>query len=216
MSTKRITHAVLSDRDGMAVIGRTKHDLMGIRYENEPGGNTPPAEPPAAPPAAPPAPPSPVPTPPAPAAPPAPPVPPVQHRGDPDEHVRELREEAKERRIKLEQEQAAHQTTQAERDAATAERDRLARENRLLLVAPALGANAAALLDSTSFTTTFATVDLADQAAVDKAIKDALEKNSAFRSGPALPPSSGGGHQGGQPPATPITLAGAVKTAMGG
>ncbi|MGN8049556.1 hypothetical protein ACTJKO_07665 [Curtobacterium sp. 22159] len=30
---------VVADRDGMAVIGRTRHDLMGIRYEEGEGGN---------------------------------------------------------------------------------------------------------------------------------------------------------------------------------
>ncbi len=30
---------VLRDRDGLAVIGRTRHDLMGIRYEGGEGGN---------------------------------------------------------------------------------------------------------------------------------------------------------------------------------
>lgn len=39
----------LRDRDGLAVIGRTLHDLRGIRYNQEPGGNAPAAtEPPPA------------------------------------------------------------------------------------------------------------------------------------------------------------------------
>jgi len=33
----------LRDVDGLAVIGRTRHDLMGIRYDEGEGGNTPPA-----------------------------------------------------------------------------------------------------------------------------------------------------------------------------
>jgi hypothetical protein len=65
----------------------------------------------------------------------------------------------------------------------------------VLLAAPRLGAKADLLLDSSSFTTALAAVDLADQAAVDKAITDALERNSAFKAGPQLPGASGGGHQ---------------------
>lgn len=36
---------VIADRDGMAVIGRTRHDLMGLRYEDGPGGGAPAADP---------------------------------------------------------------------------------------------------------------------------------------------------------------------------
>ncbi|MDQ0894433.1 hypothetical protein [Agromyces ramosus] len=205
----------LRDRDGMAVIGRTANDLRGIRYNTDPGGNTPPPADPPAPPAPPaPAPPAPAPAP-APPAPPAP-APPVHHRGDPDEHVRELREEAKERRLKLEQEQAAHTTTQQERDAAAAERDQYKRENALLLAAPKFGARADLLLDSSNFMKSFADVDLSKEDDVKKAIEDAIERNAAFKSGPGLPPTSGGGHQGGGTPATPMTLDGAVKKALGG
>lgn len=212
---KHTAFPTIRDIDGMAVIGRTAHDLRGIRFGEGEGGGTPPADPPA-PPA--PTPPAPTPTPPAPPAPPAPtpPAPPVNHRGDPDEHVRELREEAKERRIKLEQEQAAHTTTQQERDAAAAERDQLKRENALLLNAPKFGARADLLLDSSSFMKSFADVDLSKEEDVKKAIEDAIERNAAFKSGPGLPPTSGGGHQGGTPPATSMTLDGAVKKALGG
>lgn len=206
------------DRDGMAVIGRTLHDLRNIRFDEGEGGNTPPAVP-VPPPPAPPAPtPTPAPTPPAPvppASPPAAPAP-INYKGDPDEYVRELRAENKTAREAREAAETAAATAAAERETAAAERDNLKRENTVILRASELGAKAAALLDSKEFTTTFATVDLADKAAVDKAITDALEKNSAFRSGPALPPSSGGGHQGGQPSATPPSLANAVKTALGG
>ncbi|MBB3158029.1 hypothetical protein FHS07_001725 [Microbacterium proteolyticum] len=82
---------------------------------------------------------------------------------------------------------------------------------------PRLGAQADLLLDSSSFTTALAAVDLADQAAVDKAITDALERNSAFEAGPTLPGASGPGHQGGQPtPTTTPSLDGAVKARLGG
>ncbi|GAA3330647.1 hypothetical protein HP467_07265 [Curtobacterium albidum] len=35
------TLPVVADRDGLAVIGRTRHDLMGIRYNGDTGGNAP-------------------------------------------------------------------------------------------------------------------------------------------------------------------------------
>lgn len=158
------------------------------------------------------------PVPPAPAPPaPAPPAPqPVQYRGDPDEYVRELREEAKTHRLAAEKAATDFTTAQAERDAAAAERDQLRRDNTIILRSAELGAKASALLDSREFTTLFATVDLTDQAAVDKAITDALERNSAFKAGPTLPTASGGGHQGGQPPTTTPTLESAVKARLGG
>ncbi|TFC92048.1 MULTISPECIES: hypothetical protein [Cryobacterium] len=211
---KHLAHPAARNSDGMAIIGRTLHDLRGIRFGEGEGGNTPP---PAAPPVAAPA---PVAAPPTPVAPPATPAPaapaPVNYNGDPDKYVRELREEAKGYRIASETAAASLATANAERDAAASARDELARTNRLILAAPKLGANADLLLDSSSFTKTFAAVDLNDQAAVNQAITDALEKNSAFRSGPALPASSGGGHQGGHPSATPTSLEAAVKTALGG
>ncbi|GLU91342.1 hypothetical protein [Agromyces sp. NBRC 114283] len=225
MHKRTITPTALSDRDGIAVIGRTLHDLRGIRFENEPGGGAPPAEPPApaSPPAAapqftpPPAAPAPAAQPPAP----QPPIPaaapaPIQYQGNPDDYVRELRGEAKQHREAFEREQTAHQTAAQERDAAAAERDRLARENHLLRAAPKYGANADLLLDSSSFMKSFADVDLASEEAVKKAIEDAIERNAAFQSGPGLPPTSGGGHQGGAAPANPVSLDGAVKKALGG
>lgn len=194
-----------------------------LRYlEQVPGAEaTPPAAPtPTAtptPPAAPPVPtPPPAPAPAAPAAPPAESTPPVNYRGTPDEYVRELREEAKTHRLAAEKAASDAAAAQQERDTLAAERDALARERTLLLQAPKLGARADLLLDSSSFMKTFADIDLADQAAVDKAITDAIEKNSTFKAGPGLPAMSGGGHQGGINPATPVTLDGAVKKALGG
>ena len=171
--------------------------------------DTPPAEtPPAAPPA-------PAPTPPPAPQPPAE-QPPVNYRGNPDEYVRELREEAKTHRLAAEKAANDFATAQQERDALAAERDNLARERALLLNAPKHGARADLLLDSSSFMKTFADIDLADDAAVEKAITDALERNSAFKAGPSLPSTSGGGHQGGQAPTTTPTIEGAVKARLGG
>lgn len=188
-----------------------------LRYFDGDAGGAPGGDPaPAAPtpsPAPTPAPPAPAPQPaPAPAAPAAPA--PINYKGDPDEYVRELRAENKTAREAREKAERDAQERQQERDAAAAERDALKREKAVLLAAPRLGANADLLLDSGSFTKTLAGIDLADQAAVDKAITDALERNSAFRTGPALPPSSGGGHQGGSPTTPKPTLEGAVKAAM--
>lgn len=188
-----------------------------LRYIDPPAdGAAPPADP-TPPPAAP------VPTPPpAPAAPPAPAPappatpPPVNYHGTPDEYVRELRNENKTAREAREAAEKLAGEREQELTTTAAERDALRRENVLLLNAPRLGARADLLLDSSSFTRDFANVDLADPAAVDKAITDAIEKNSTFKAGPALPAMSGGGPQGGQLPSTPITLDGAVKKALGG
>ena len=193
--------------------------LRYLEGENGASPATPPAE--QQPPATPPAPPAtpPIPTPPAsqpPATPAAQPTPPVNYHGNPDDYVRELREEAKTHRLAAEKAASDAAAAQQERDTLAAERDALARERTLLLQAPKLGARADLLLDSSSFMKTFADIDLADQAAVDKAITDAIEKNSTFKAAPGLPGMSGGGHQGGTQPATPVTLEGAIQKAYGG
>lgn len=179
---------------------------------------TPPAEPAA--PVTPPAPQPVAPPVPAPPAPPAPAVPqtpaPVNYHGNPDDYVRELRGEAKTHREAREAAEKLATEREIALTAATAERDQLQRERAVLLAAPRLGAKADLLLDSSSFTQTLANVDLTDQAAVDKAINDAIERNAAFKAGPTLPAASGGGHQGGQPTPTTPTLEGAVKKALGG
>jgi hypothetical protein len=193
----------------------SKLDLMGIRFMTDPapaaGAGDLPADPPAAAPSASAAPPA------APAAPPAAPAAqPVNYRGDPDEYVRELRQEARTHREAAEAATATAAERERERDAAAAARDELARTNKLILAAPKLGANAEMLLDSSSFMKTFASVDLAKPDDVKKAIEDALERNSAFKAGPALPHASGGGHQGGHNSKSTPTLAGAVSKALGG
>ncbi len=210
------THPLTArDRDGMAIIGDTLHSLRGIRFGEGEGGNSPtPAEP------APPA-PTPVPTPPAPPAPqPTPPAPtppaPVDFRGDPSEYVRELREESKNHRIAAENAQKDLTAAQTERDTAAAERDQLRREHTLLRAAPKFGANPDALLDSSSFMKAFADIDLSDEDAVKGAIETALEKNSALKAGPALPTTSGGGHQGGNPATPTPTIESAIAAKLGG
>jgi len=206
-------NTAVRDRDGLAVIGRTLHDLRGVRFVEGEDGGTPPT-----PPAPAPAPPAPAPAPPAPPAPaPAPPAPaPINYKGDPDEYVRELRAENKTAREAREAAETKAQTLQDERDAAAGKSTSLERENHILRNAGKFGANADLLLDSSSFMKTFADVDLSKEEDVKKAIEDALERNSAFKAGPPLPGASGGGHQGGQPPATTPTLEGAVKARLGG
>ncbi|WP_437582723.1 hypothetical protein ACSAGD_10680 [Paramicrobacterium sp. CJ85] len=212
------------DRDGLAIVGMTKHQMMGIRYVEGEGG-TPPAgdggndggqsgdgqsQTPPATPQAPPAQPAPQ------ATPPQEPQAPVQVHGDRDEYIRELRTESKERRIALEKLQAEHQTATQSLATATEERDRYARELAVVRNAAALNANADLLLDSASFQKDLASVDPSDTEAVKAAITAAIEKNAAYKTGPVLPPSSGGGHQGGQPSSKPLSLDDAVKKALGG
>jgi hypothetical protein len=230
MSTTNLALA-RANADGLAVIGRTLHDLRGIRFDNDEGGNAPAA------PSAPSAPAAPATvepltdaqaqailaqalasgTPAAPSAPATPTAPkPIEYRGNPDEYVRELREEAKNHRIAAEKAASDLAAAQKERDDAAAARDQLARERALLLVAPKYGARADALLDSSSFMKTFATVDLSKEDDVKKAIEDALEKNSALKAGPSLPPTSGGGHQGGQISTQPKSLNDAVAAKLSG
>lgn len=177
------------------------------------GGSTPPAETPPADQAPPANPAPPAPQPPAPTPPPAQPTPPVNYRGNPDDYVRELRDEAKGHRVNYENEQTAHQETQSKLGAAETRVSSLERENFILRNAAQFGGNPDALLDSNSFMTAFADVDLSDEDKVKAAFETALEKNSALKAGPTLPPMSGSGYQGGQH-STPVTLEGAVKTAL--
>lgn len=221
MTTRSMLHPVLRDRDGLAIIGRTRHDLMGIRYEGDEGGNTPPAPPAGGDPTppAPPAPTPPAPTPPAPTPPPAPQPPapqPVNIHGDPNEYIRELREESKNRRLANEQLTTQLAETTQTNETLSAQNAQLARANAVILAAGALGANAAAILDAKSLDTKLAAVDPSDPEAVKTFITEAMESNAAFKAGPVLPPTSGGGHQGGQPSATTPTLEGAVTKALGG
>jgi hypothetical protein len=123
--------------------------------------------------------------------------------------VRELREESKGHRL-------AAEKAEQERDAVAAERDALNREKALLLNAPKFGARPDLLLDSSSFMKTFADVDLSKEDDVKKAITDALERNSAFKAGPTLPGTSGGGHQGGSRTTSTPSLQGAVAARMQG
>lgn len=186
-----------------------------LRYiEATPGAEagTPPAPPadPAPQPPAPPAPPAPAPPAPAPA-----PAPPVNYHGAPDEYVRQLREENKDRREALTAEQAAHNTVKSELATAQAALADQQRTNAVLRLAGAAGANATALLDSTSFMTALAAVDISKDDDVTAAITTALGKNSALSATPTLPSTNGGGHQGGSTE-KPQSLEGAIAAHLGG
>jgi hypothetical protein len=166
--------------------------------------------------------PAPVPTPPAavptpPAATPAPvSTPAPAGKTYEQEYVTALREEAKSYRSEASQAKTATDTLTAENTALQAQVSLMQRTQAVTLASATLGANAALLLDSTSFTTEFATVDLNDADAVKATITAALEKNPAFKTGPTVPPSDGGGaHQGSRIPATPSSLSAAVAKALG-
>lgn len=257
--------------NGMALIGRSLHDLRGIRFEQGEGGGAP-APAPAAPPApapAPAAPPAPAPTPapapaappapaPGPAAPPAPPAPPAADplagqkdlEGDLDggikfadldprtqAEVRKLRNEAKvtrETTTKAQQEWADKVATalgikpsadpadpaaiaaQAEKSQADLKVAKL--ENAVLLHAPALGANAAVLLDSRAFATKLAGMNPDDNAAISAAITEFIANNASAKLTTAGGGSgTGGAGTGGQrTAAVPATLHDAVLGAIAG
>ncbi len=216
MFTNQHRPAVVLDRDGMAQIGPSRFALRGIRLVEGEGGAAPVAPAATAPtPAVPaePAPPAAAPS--APAAPAPQPPAPVAYHGDPDAYVRQLRDENKERREALTTERQAHEASKAALTAAESARDAALRELAVMRIAPAVGANPAALLDSTTFLTAIANVDLQNEDAVKAAITDALEKNSALKAAPTLPATNGGGAQGGST-ATPTTLEGAIAAALAG
>lgn len=187
----RTIHSVRTTADGMAGLGRTLHDLRGIRFEENNGGNTPAGTPaaPAAPAGAP-----------APAAPPAgePAAAPAAPAWDgkieslhPDAQkiITDLRKEAGDNRVKA---TTAEQRTQAilkaagivpeEKDPAallTAAQATAAQSARELAIYKAAGtiANPLALLDSTSFLASVSGIDPADGPAITAAITAAVAAN---------------------------------------
>ncbi|WP_402843768.1 hypothetical protein [Microbacterium sp. GXS0129] len=222
MSTTQKRPAVAIDPGGLAQIGPSRFQMRGIRLVEGEAGSAPAAPLAPAAPSAPAAPAAAAPTPPAPAAPSAPAPPPaaqssapVAYHGDPDAYVRQLRDENKERREALTTERQAHEASKTALATAESERDAARRELAVLRIAPAVGANPAALLDSTTFLTAIANVDLQNEDAVKAAITDALEKNSALKAAPTLPATNGGGARGGST-ATPTTLEGAIAAALAG
>lgn len=234
MTTTSTTFPTLRNADGLAVIGRTKHDLMGIRYEGEEGGNTPPA-------------------------PPAeqqqaqqPPWGNDPDKFDPDKAwklIQNLRTDAEDRQKKTDAAIAAA--------AEKAKKDTLAEFGRLLtgteepetdpvklaakvtdlssqiaakdtdltkaqadiragqlstqvaILAHGLGASPKLLLANEAFKTSIASVEPGDEAAITAAITAAVQANAALK---ATPSSSGGGeHQGGQTQALDAQIAAAEK-----
>lgn len=177
----------LRDVDGLAVVGRARHDLMGIRYEGEEGGNTPPVTP---------------------SADPAPPAPTVAESVDqlPEWAQKELgkvRQEAAQYRTKA---QTAADNAQKELtdklavalglkpDAATdpaaltasltqaqQAAQQSARELAIFKAAAATGADPSRLLDSNSFMSSVAGLDPTDGAAVTAAITAAIAANPLLK-----------------------------------
>lgn len=228
----------LADRDGLAIIGRTLHDLRGIRFEDGPGGGTPapapapaPAPQPAPTPTPAPAPaPAPTPTPaPAPAPTPAPtpapqPTPPAAD--DPEIHgpVGDVpfdqlpaATQAEVRRLRLAdraaRERAREQESAATRAAELESRATAAeRANMVLLQAPDAGANPRTLLDSVAFQTYLGTQDVSDTAKAKTAIENWLKDHPEHRASTAAPSSGGTRPQGGAPGQTKPGLEGAVAS----
>lgn len=218
MFKKHLTPGVRRDHDGLAVIGRSLHDLRGIRHVEGENGSTPPAgdTPPASPPT--PAPPAPAaPTPP-PAQPPAPSAPPSSSARTPDqEYVTSLREEAKGYRIERDSEKQKREAAEQKLTDATTAMQNMRRDTTVTRIAGTVEGNADLLLDSESFKKQFAEVNLDDAEAVKENITKWLESHPAYKSGPSLPPASGGRPTGaGSPPAQPHTLGAAISAALGG
>jgi len=180
----------LRDVDGMAVIGRTRHDLMGIRYEDGEGGNTPapPAPDAAATPAAPATPAEPV----------TPPAAPAENVADlpawAQKIITETRAEAADNRVKAKAETdrvnailkaAGIQTeepdpaallTQSQADAAASKR-----ELAVYKAASAAGADPSKLLDRASFLTSIQAIDPTDGAAIKAAIQAAVAADATLK-----------------------------------
>lgn len=166
--------------------------------------------------------PQPTPTPPAPPTPPAdPPVDPDDGKGGKDAILADLAKE-RDKRQALEQTVSEMQTAQqAQMDAfakalglkpedapadpaelakqVTAEQGKTANAERQLAVFklaadPEVGANAAALLDSSSFLASIAEIDPTDETKLTEAITAAIEKNPIFKASqtPSAPPFPGG------------------------
>jgi hypothetical protein len=234
MTTNPSTFPTLRDIDGLAVIGRTRHDLMGIRYEGEEGGNVPPV------------PPEP------PASDPKPPWGDDPTKFDPDKAwklIQNTRGDLAELKSKTDAAIAAatekaakdalaqfarllagneepetdpvklaakvtdlsSQVAAKDTDLTKAQADIKAGQlsTQVAILAHGLGASPKLLLTNEAFKTSIASVEPTDEAAITAAITAALQANAALK---ATPSSSGGGeHQGGQIPALDAQLAAAEK-----
>jgi hypothetical protein len=204
MSTLTL-HPVRTTLDGMAGIGRTRLDLMGIRFDENDGGNTPPA--PAAPatPAVPPA-----------ATPPATPAAPERPAGEnvadlpawAQKIITDTRKEAGDHRVALTASETrtaailaaagitpdadpveAARTATAERDTATANALTSARELAIYKAAGTL-ADPSKLLDSNAFLTSVSGIDPTDGPAILAAITAAVTANPNLKAARAAGASS--------------------------
>lgn len=191
--SETVSTPVRRDVDGMALIGRTKHDLMGIRYDDGEDGNTPEGE-----------------TPPAnnepsagetpkPEAPkPAPPAESVEKVEDlpawAQKIITDTRKEAGDYRaaknaetervnailkaagIETEEPDPATLLTQSQTEAAAAKR-----ELAVFKAAAAAGADPVKLLDRNSFTSTIKDIDPSDGDALKAAITAAVEADNTLK-----------------------------------
>lgn len=113
----------------------------------------------------------------------------------------------------------AEQITASQAETATEKTARLAAERQLAVfkAAPAAEGNAAALLDSASFLAAIKDVDPTDSAALDTAIKQAIEANPLFKANPAAPvPSFHGGPRTPAAPQRAGTLGAAIADRVAG
>ena len=181
-----IPSPVLRDIDGMAVIGRTLHDLRGIRYDEGEGGGAPAAEPPQP-------------------EPPATPEPPAAEPAAAPERVEDLptwaqkiiadtRKEAADNRgaknaetervnailkaagIKTDEPDPAELLKQSQAESSAAKR-----ELAVFKSASAAGADPVKLLDRASFLTSIASVDPTDGPAITTAIEAALAADPSLK-----------------------------------
>jgi len=221
MSISTPTVHVQRDRDGLAVLGRTKHSLMGIRYAEGEGGDEGGGDAAAQEAAA--------------AA--KPPWGDDPSKFDPDKAwslIENLRKDADTRQTKtdaaiaaaaeksqkdtlaqfaklltgegepetdpakLNETITAMKTREAERETEATTTQQAAKTSALSLQvaihSPSLGGNAALLLANEKFTTSIGAVDPTDEAAVKAAITQALQDNAALKATPAR--SGSGEHQG--------------------
>lgn len=185
--------------------------------EAPPTGETPPAGS-EAPPAAPPAGETPPATPPAPPAPPAPAPPKATEPPKPtatpktydETYVKDLRDEAAGHRVRANQ---AEKATEAAVEAATRP---LQVQLAITLAAPAVGANASDLLDSSKFQATIKDIDPKDTKAINTAIKSFVDDNPRFKQVQAAG-ASGANFTGGSGESAkkPTSLAGALNKHYG-
>ncbi len=156
---------------------------------------------------------------PAPAQPQAPaqPAAPQPIQGFTPEQVQKLMTESQTAQKAAEEAQTALAALQKERDDAQAQLAEFAREKAVTTAAEGK-ANAALLLDSTTFQAAVKDIDLTDTAALSAAIEAFVQANPAYAATPAAPPlpNTSGGTPAGGTTTKPNTLESAIAARLGG